>query len=91
MDTIIFDSELKFRKHLIKNYNDIQNIILFEDRLDDVIYFYCFTNNELILSTKKSSIKDFEYYSNIYQKLFKKYELSIDYKTNNPKTLKLCK
>lgn len=91
MNTIIFDSEIKFRKYLIKNSEDIISIILFEDKLDNTIFFYCFMNNNLILASKNSSINNFEYYLEIYMKLIVKLNLYIEYNTKNPKVLKLRK
>ena len=37
MNTIVFDSELKFRKYLIKNSSNIIYVILLEDKLDNTI------------------------------------------------------
>ena len=91
MHTIVFDSEKEFRKYLIKNYKDIINVILLEDKLENIIFFYSFTNNNLIIASKHSSITDFEYFYKIYQKLMEKIELNIEYTTSDPKCLKLSK
>lgn len=91
MNTIIFNSELEFRNYLIEHLEDILNVILLEDKLDSVIYFYSFTKNDLLLSSKELSIKDFDYYSKKYKKLIKTLNLSIDYINDDPKILKLTK
>lgn len=91
MNTIVYDSELKFRKYLIKNSDDIINVIILEDKLDNIIYFYSFTNNNFIISSKEYSKEAFEYYSKIYKNLLKKLKLDIEYNSNNPKVLKLIK
>lgn len=91
MDTIIFDSEVKFRKYLIKNSENISNIIIFEDSLDNTIFFYSFTTNNLILASKNSLNNNFEYYLKIYKKIITKLNLNIEYETKNPKVLKLIK
>ena len=91
MDTIIFDSEVKFRKYLIKNSENISNIIIFEDSLDNTIFFYSFTTNNLILASKNSLNNNFEYYLKIYKKIITKLNLNIEYETKNPKVLKLNK
>ena len=38
----IFNSEKDFRKYVIQNRNNISQIIVFEDILDHVVFFYCF-------------------------------------------------
>lgn len=91
MNTIIFNSELEFRNYLIEHLEDILNVILLEDKLDSVIYFYSFTKNDLLLASKELSIKDFDYYSKKYKKLIKILKLNIDYICDNPKILKLIK
>lgn len=91
MDTIIFDSEVKFRKYLIKNSENISNIIIFEDSLDNTIFFYSFTTNNLILASKNSLNNNFEYYLKIYKKIITKLNLNIEYNSKNPKVLKLSK
>lgn len=91
MNTIIFDSELKFRKYLIKNSSNIIYVILLEDKLDNTIFFYSLTKDNYIIASKHSSITDFDYFYKIYQKLMKKLELNIEYTSNNPKSLKLTR
>lgn len=91
MHTIVFNSEKEFRKYLIKNYEDIINVILLEDKLNNYIFFYSFTNNNLIITSEHSSLTNFDYFSKTYQKLMKKLELSIEYTTSDPKYLKLIK
>lgn len=91
MNTIIFNSELEFRNYLIEHLEDIINVMVLEDKLDSVIYFYSFTKNDLLLASKELSIKDFDYYSKKYKKLIKILKLNIDYINDDPKILKLTK
>ncbi len=91
MNTIIFDCEFKFRQYLIKYSKNINNMVILEDKLDSVIFFYSFTDDNLILASRESSLKSFEYYNKIYRKLTKKLGLDIEYNTTNPKVLKLTK
>lgn len=91
MNTIIFDSELEFRNYLIENSESIISIMLFEDKLDNVIYFYSFTKNSLIIATKELSIKNYDYYNKKYLKLIKTLNLNVEYTIDSPKVLKLSK
>lgn len=91
MNTIIFDSELEFRNYLIENSESIISIMLFEDKLDNVIYFYSFAKNSLIIASKELSIKNYDYYNKKYLKLIKTLNLNIEYTIDSPKVLKLTK
>jgi hypothetical protein len=91
MNTIICNSELEFRNYLIEHSDEIINVMVLEDKLDKVIYFYSFTKNSLIIASKEFYPKDFGYYSKKYQKLIKTLGLNIEYIGNNPKILKLKK
>ena len=86
MDTFILNSELKLRNY-INNYSDeIMKIILFEDSLDNIVYFYCYTK-KILLTTK--DYLSFDYYYNIYTKIYKK--LNFNTFISNNKVLKLIK
>lgn len=91
MNTIIFDSELKFRKYLIKNSSNIIYVILLEDKLDNTIFFYSLTKDNYIIASKELLSDNYDYYSKIYIKLVNKLNLDIEYTTNNPKSLKLTR
>ena len=91
MNTIIFNSEIEFRNYLIDHSDNIINVMLLEDRLDNVIYFYSFTNDSLIIAAKESSIKNYDYYNKKYRKLVKLLNLDLEYTNNNPKVLKFTK
>lgn len=73
MDTFILNSELEFRNYIISFSNEIMKIIIFEDTLDNIIYFYCFTR-KLILATKESN-KPFVDYVSIYTQIKDKLNL----------------
>ena len=49
----VLKSELEFRKYIILNSNLISKIIIFEDSLEGITYFYCFSNDEVIAATKE--------------------------------------
>ena len=87
MDTFLLDSELNFRDYITKNINKIMKIIIFEDDLDNIIYFYCFCS-KYILATKENN-KDFNYFLKIYKEL----NNNLNFKTiiENKKVLKLIK
>lgn len=91
MNTIIFDSELKFRKYLIKNSSNIIYVILLEDKLDNTIFFYSLTKDNYIIASKELLSDNYDYYSKIYIKLVNKLNLDIEYTTKNPKSLKLIR
>ena len=71
LNTIIFNSESEFRKYITLNAKDIAQIFIFEDELDQVIFFYCFTKKDLVVATKAPSSKSFFSYKEVYQKLAK--------------------
>ena len=77
LTTIIFNSESEFRKYIILNAKDIAQILVFEDKLDHVIFFYCFTRKDLVVATKESSLKSFFTYQDTYQKLAERFKLKI--------------
>ena len=63
---IIFDSEKEFRKYLIQKSKSIKRLIIFEDNLDSMIFFYCFMNNKTIVASKEYSYKDFMIFKKDY-------------------------
>lgn len=77
IQTIILNSELELRKYVTLHPNAITQIIVFEDALDQTIFFYCFTKIGLIYACKEPSAKKFRYYKKIYKKLAKKINLHI--------------
>ena len=88
--TNILNSELEFRDYLIENINYINKIIVFEDILDHVIFFYCFMENNTIIATKELELNNFSYYAKVYKYLAKKY-LFHDINNEQAKTLRLIK
>ena len=89
--SIIFDSELKFREYLIQNFEQIYKLFVFEDSLDNVIYFYCFFNNYVMIAAKEKVKSNFCYYAKLYKELAKMYELEDITKSGTDKVLKLKK
>ena len=75
--TIIFNSELEFRKYVIQHSKDIQRIVVFEDIPDNTIFFYCFMQKKTITATKESSSKNFFSYLTIYEQLAFKLQLHV--------------
>ena len=88
MDTFIINSELEFRNYILKYKDYIKKIIVFEDSLDNIVYFYLFTNNTILATKEKNSI--IEDYIKIYINL----KDDLNFKTcinNQKKVLKLFK
>lgn len=88
MDTFIINSELEFRNYILKYKDYIKKIIIFEDSLDNIVYFYLFTNNTILATKEKNSI--IEDYIKIYINL----KDDLNFKTcinNQKKVLKLFK
>ena len=75
LKTIVFNSELEFRKYVILNSNKSSRIIVFEDVLDNVIFFYSFIKDDLIVSTKERLNNNFSTYRKIYSNLTSKLQL----------------
>lgn len=79
LKTIIFNSELEFRKYVILNSNQASRIIVFEDVLDNTIFFYCFIKEDLIVSAKERSANNFSTYREIYSNLASNLQLCEPY------------
>lgn len=77
LKTIIFNSELEFRKYVILNSKLISQIIVFEDAPDHTIFFYLFVQKGLIIATKEPSSKNFSYYRKIYERLANEFGFNI--------------
>ena len=69
---IIFDSELEFRKYVIQYSTSIQRIIIFEDSLEQFIFFYCFFEDNVIAAAKELSTKNFSSFKSSYIQLVTK-------------------
>ena len=76
INSIILNSEQEFRYYIINNLSIIKKIYVFSDALDNLIYFYLFTKNNIAIATK-DDIKYSKYYNEIYKNLCKKYNLDI--------------
>lgn len=75
--TIILNSEQEFRNQVILHPHVISQIIVFEDVLDQTIFFYCFTQNGFIYTCKEPSTKKFHFYKKMYKQLAKKMNLHV--------------
>ena len=82
-----FNSELEFRNYVLHNKNNIDKLYVFEDTLDNIIFFYCITINGTIVATKLKS-NCFNAYSNLYKKINDELLLNV---YSNKKSLKLKK
>ena len=72
--TIILKNELEFREYITYNSEEILKIYIFEDYLDNTIFFYSFTN-DTIVATKEIKEKPFYYYKEIYSLLSSKIKM----------------
>ena len=79
--TIILSSEIEFRNYVISNYPNISQVIIFEDILDGVSFFYCFFKDGTIIATKEFMYKPFSHFRKIYSDMAKHINFSI---VNNP-------
>ena len=73
----ILISEENFREYAISNFKDIYQIIIFEDILDHVIFFYCFKKKKTIIAAKEFFYDNFYFYKNYYKKLAKQINFSV--------------
>ncbi len=83
LDTIIFNSELEFRNYVIQNLKTIDGLIIFEDPLEDVLFFYGFWQNSVVIATKEHSCSKFEKYKKIYKKIANMYYLNANCNITN--------
>ncbi len=67
--TILFPTEWDFRQYVIQKITLVQRIVIFEDLLDHVVFFYGFTKDMNVLATKEPARKNMEYFIRTYQKL----------------------
>ena len=90
-ECIIFNSELEFRKYVIQHVKNIQRVLVFEDELDQMIFFYCFTKGHIYVSTKELSIKDFSSFKETYSHLASELHLNIGIYHNDVDTLEFIR
>ena len=86
--TNIFSGESEFRQFIIENWKYINDIILFEDVGENVIYFYAL-NDHIIAAAKEKTIENFSKYAKIYKYLSIKY--SFDIASSEEDSMKLIK
>ena len=85
----ILNSEKELRKYVISKHSDIYQIIVFEDILDHVIFFYCFNKNNSIVATKEFFYEDFSFYKKSYEKLAKEIDFSASNYKNQLNAIRL--
>ena len=86
---IILKNEEEFRSYIYLNSKKILKIIIFEDSLESIVCFYCFTNDSLMIVVKEYISKNFIYYKRIYKYLAKNIGFTIHKYPNNPNAIKL--
>ena len=64
--SILLSSELEFRNYVISNSQNISQVIIFEDILDCVSFFYCFCKDGTIVATKEFMCKSFSFFRKTY-------------------------
>lgn len=67
--TIVLNSEFEFRNCVIQNSKNVNQILVFDDKQHEVVFFYCFTTIGLVYTAKELSIVNFEKYKNYYKRL----------------------
>lgn len=75
--TIIFGSEPEFRDYVIRHSKDIIRIVIFEDKLDNKIFFYCFMTKRLIVATSEPLTITYEFFHKAYITLANSLNLQI--------------
>ena len=79
LQTIIFNSELEFRNYVIHNSGRALHIIVFEDVLSNVVFFYCFFQGGLVVAAKEFLWDDsFFVYKEIYEHLATKLRFRLE-------------
>lgn len=91
LQNTIFNSELSFREYLINNSNNIKKIYLFEDKLDNIIYFYCFFLDRSVIAAYKKNLDNFDYYCTLYKNIANYNQLNISISKEQNKVLKITK
>ena len=90
INTIILNSEIEFRNFITKNMYNITKTIIFEDILDEIIFFYAFMSNNTIIATKEKSTNNFSFYVKLYNFIANEYNLD-SIADNQTKSLRLIK
>lgn len=89
--SIIFESELEFRNYVEQNRKDISKIIVFEDILENNIYFYGFIQESLMVAAVEHAMDKFDFYEKVYQSLIEELNFYIIPIKSQSKVLKLVK
>lgn len=75
--TVILSSEVEFRNYVISNSQNISQVIIFEDILDCVSFFYCFCKDGTIVATKEFMCKSFSFFRKTYNDVAAHTNLSV--------------
>ena len=85
---IILDSESNFRNYIIVYLKEVHKIIVFEDIIEKTIYFYCFTKDGYIITTKVLSLNNFSSFQKSYKTFANQSNLQYFFSKNNVLTIK---
>ena len=89
LQTIVLNSEYVFRNYVISNLRNIYEIIIFEDSLDNVIFFYILTKDGFIIAAKDKDIKKFYFFKKLYIQITINNYISIITRNNKEIFIKL--
>lgn len=87
LEIITFNSELEFREYVIQHSKGIERLLVFEDTLDQMIFFYCFAKSGSYVATKEHLFENFNAFKHIYTQLANKLELNNTTNYNNNDTI----
>ena len=82
---IVLKSEIDFYKYIIMNYNLVDRIFVFEDTLDNIIFFYAILQDNTFIGAKEVANNN---YLNYYEK-YMSLDLPVEFSSVEDKILKL--
>ena len=82
-ELVIFDSEMKFRSCVTSHPENVFRIIIFEDILEHVIFFYCVGFENLIYAAKDFDYKHFSSFVQTYIEFAKQFNLYFTSETHH--------
>ena len=77
LEMIVLNSEPKFRYYVVLNYQSIDRIIIFADRLENVIFFYCYQTDNFIVAASEYMYRNFSFYQKTYSRIARKINFTI--------------
>lgn len=75
--TIVLNSEFEFRESLTQNSCNITQIMVVKCPLEQMVYFYYYTETGYIYTAKELSLKNFSFYKKMYKRITKELGLQI--------------